>query len=195
MKLKKDFYLQKTEIVAKKLLGKKLVHEYRGQKLSGIITETEAYLGLIDKGAHSYGGKVTPRTKNMYVQGGHAYIYFIYGMYHCFNVVTNTEKHPEAVLIRALEPLEGIDEMKFHRRSEKITNLTTGPGKLAQALHLSKDQNGLPLWKGELFIEDAPDIAKKDIVKRPRIGIDYAEEAIDWPLRFYIKGSPYISKK
>lgn len=195
MILPQSFYNQSTKTVAKKLLGKKLVRIYKGKRISGIITETEAYLGLIDKGAHSYGGKITERLKTMYLDGGHSYVYFIYGMYFCFNVVTRSPAHPEAVLIRALEPLEGIEYMKSFRRQDNLKNLTTGPGKLAQALKITKQLNGVSLRDEELFIEDREDIPRSKIIARPRIGIDYAEEAKDWPLRFYIKDSHFISKK
>lgn len=195
MILPQSFYNQSTKTVAKKLLGKKLVRIYKGKRISGIITETEAYLGLIDKGAHSYGGKITERLKTMYLDGGHSYVYFIYGMYFCFNVVTRSPAHPEAVLIRALEPLEGIEYMKSFRKQDNLKNLTTGPGKLAQALKITKQQNGVSLRDEELFIEDHEDIPRSKIIARPRIGIDYAEEAKDWPLRFYIKDSHFISKK
>ncbi len=195
MILPQSFYQRGTEKVAKELLGKKLVRIYKGKRISGIITETEAYLGLIDKGCHSYGGKITERLKTMYLNGGYSYVYFIYGMYFCFNVVTRSPAHPEAVLIRALEPAEGVNLMKEFRKQDNIKNLTTGPGKLAQALMITKEQNGISLDGNQLFIEDSPRISPSKIIARPRIGIDYAEEAKDWPLRFYIKDSQFISKK
>ena len=108
-KLPLDFYRQKTAVVAKKLLGKTLVHIVNGQRISGIITETEAYLGTTDRACHTFGDRRTTRTEAMYLPGGHSYVYFIYGMYNCFNVVTRDEKSPEAVLIRALEPVDGIE--------------------------------------------------------------------------------------
>lgn len=195
MILPQSFYQRGTEKVAKELLGKKLVRIYKGKRISGIIIETEAYLGLIDKGCHSYGGKITERLKTMYLNGGYSYVYFIYGMYFCFNVVTRSPAHPEAVLIRALEPAEGVNLMKEFRKQDNIKNLTTGPGKLAQALMITKEQNGISLDGNQLFIEDSPRISPSKIIARPRIGIDYAEEAKDWPLRFYIKDSQFISKK
>lgn len=117
--LKDKFYQRNTETVAIELLGKKLVHCIGNQRISGIITETEAYLGLKDKACHTYGGRKTDKTRSMYLHGGHAYVYFIYGKYFCFNVVTLTDQHPEAVLIRALEPLESIDTMKQFRKKIK----------------------------------------------------------------------------
>ena len=195
MILPQSFYKQSTKKVAKELLGKKLVRIYKGKRISGIITETEAYLGIKDMACHSYGGRTTERLKPMYLDGGHSYVYFIYGMYFCFNVVTRTSKHPEAVLIRALEPLENINVMKSLRGKEELKHLTTGPGKLAQALHITKELNGLSLNDDLIFIEDHIEVPRSKIVSRPRIGVDYAGEAKDWPLRYYIKDSQFISKK
>lgn len=190
-----SFYKQKTERVAKKLLGKTLVHIVNGKRLSGVITETEAYLGITDRACHTFGDRRTARTEAMYLPGGHAYVYFIYGMYNCVNVVTRTEKHPEAVLIRALEPIEGIELMKKNRKTKDVFNLTTGPGKLCQALAITKSNNAQSLISETLFIEDTGTITAKNIVARSRVGIAYALEAVHWPLRFYIKDSKYISKK
>lgn len=193
--LKDKFYQRDTETVAKELLGKKLVHCIGNQRISGIITETEAYLGLKDKACHTYGGRKTDKTRSMYLHGGHAYVYFIYGKYFCFNVVTLTDQHPEAVLIRALEPLESIDTMKQFRKKDKIKELTTGPGKLCQALGINKSHDGLSLTHSEITIEEHLTITESQIVAKPRIGIHYAQEAKDWPLRFYIKDNLFISKK
>lgn len=193
--LDRSFYQQKTEVVAKQLLGKILVHSINGKRLSGRITETEAYLGVRDRACHTFEHRRTDRTEAMYLPGGHSYVYFIYGMYNCFNVVTRTEKHPEAVLIRALEPLEGIDWMKRHRRTDDLLKLTTGPGKLCEALGITKHNNKQSLLSDTFFIEDAPRISTTKIISKPRIGIPYAQEAMGWPLRFYIKDCPYISKK
>jgi DNA-3-methyladenine glycosylase len=195
VKLSEDFYLQKTEVIARKLLGKKLVRIYRGQRIAGVITETEAYLGAEDRAAHSFGLRKTDRVQSMYLEGGHAYVYFIYGMHFCFNVVTRTSKHPEAVLIRALEPVEGIQWMERFRETKERKNLTTGPAKLCKALKITRDQDGESLRGGEIFIEDAPAVARNQIVTTARIGVDYAEEAAAWPLRFYLGGSQYISRK
>jgi DNA-3-methyladenine glycosylase len=194
MALPLSFYKQNTKKIAKDLLGKKLVRIYKGKPISGIITETEAYLGVDDRAAHSYGGRDTPRVQSMYLDGGHSYVYFIYGLYFCFNVVTRTAKHPEAVLIRALEPLDGIDLMKKFRKKDDLKSLTTGPGKLAQALNITKELNGVLLNSPQIFIEDHIKVPKSQIIAKPRIGVDYAKEAKDWPLRFYIKDSQFISK-
>ncbi len=190
--LAQSFYCKNTEQVAKRLLGKKLIRIYRGQRISGIIVETEAYLGISDKAAHSYGGKFTTRTQTMYLGGGHSYVYLIYGMYHCMNVVTRSTKHPEAVLIRALEPLEGIHLMKKFRKTDDLKKLTSGPGKLCCALNIDKSQNALKLFEnGELFIENGKNDAA--VETGPRINIDYAEEAAEWGLRFFIKSNPHVS--
>lgn len=193
--LPSSFYQSKTESVAKKLLGKKLVRIYRGHRISGLITETEAYLGLEDKACHSYGGRKTQRVNSMYLEGGHAYVYFIYGMYFCFNVVTRSCHHPEAILIRALEPLEGVEWMQRFRAQQGIKNLTTGPGKLCQALNINKSLDGINLQSDSIFIEDGQAVPGKNIIAKPRVGISYAEEAVHWPLRFYIKDNKFISKK
>lgn len=194
-KLEKPFYMQNTEAVARQLLGKILVHKVNGKYLAGRITETEAYLGIIDKACHTFDNRRTARTEAMYLPGGHSYVYLIYGMHYCFNVVTRTEKQPEAVLIRALEPLKGIKVMKRHRRLEDPLKLTTGPGKLCEAMGITKENNGQSLSSASFYIEDAPRIAPRDIIAKPRVGIPYAQEALLWPLRFYIKNNLFISKK
>ncbi len=194
-KLPLSFYKRDTTAVAQQLLGKILVHKVHGRTLAGRITETEAYLGITDRACHTFGGRRTARTEAMYLPGGHAYVYFIYGMYNCFNVVTRTDKHPEAVLIRALEPLKGIDWMKRYRRTNDEKKLTTGPGKLCEAMGITKANNAQSLLSSTFYIEDAPKIAAKNIVAKPRVGIPYAQEAIDWPLRFYMQHNDFISKK
>lgn len=196
-----DFYHQNTKKVARGLLGKKLVHILHGQRLSGIITEVEAYLGVQDRACHTYQGKQTDRVRSMYLPGGHAYVYFIYGKYFCFNVVTGRPDQPEAVLVRALEPIEGLEQMKANRQPSKLmpknislNQLTTGPGRLCQALGIDRSCDGLSLSGPKIFIEEGHRISPRQIVARPRIGVGYAQEAADWPLRFYIKESPFISK-
>ena len=198
-KLSKKFYQQETEELAKALLGKRLVRVYKGQRISGIITETEAYLGIRDKACHTFGGRKTERTKSMYLEGGHAYVYLIYGMYNCFNVVSKTKEHPEAVLIRSLQPLESVSLMKKFRQQTDERKLTTGPGKLCQALGIDRKLDGESLTGHQIFFEDANDLGVRDlkptqIVASSRIGVDYAEEAASWPLRFYIKGNRFVSK-
>lgn len=200
VKLNRMFYSKNTITVAKSLLGKTLVHEIEGRRISGKIVETEAYLGLSDKAAHSYGGKRTKRVEVMYKEAGFSYIFMIYGMYHCFNVVTQLEGVPEAVLIRALEPLEGLDIMSFNRYKKnfneltktQIKNLTNGPGKLCSALKVDKGLNGEDLCSNTLYIEDCSETL--NIVTSKRIGIDYAEEAKDFLFRFHVENNKYVSK-
>ncbi len=192
--LPREFYFQDTTRVSKDLLGKILCHQQPdGKVVKGRIVETEAYLGIQDRACHTFGGRRTKRTESMYLEGGHSYIYLIYGMYYCLNVVTRTSKYPEAVLIRALEPLTFVKGSKVHK-TELHTN---GPGKLCRFLGLNKTHDGLELWtkKSGLWIEDAPLLKKSQIVKRPRIGVDYAGEAAAWDLRFYDRESLYVSRK
>ncbi len=201
MKLDRSFYNRNTLIVAKELLGKILVHNIDGKLLKGKIVETEGYLGLRDKAAHSYGGKKTNRVETMYGDPGRAYVYLIYGMYYCLNIVTEEEGSPEAVLIRGVEPLEGIDEMsinrfgKFYHQLTKYQkrNLTNGPGKLSMAFNIGKTLDKENLCGNRLYVESGLE-EDFNIIETTRIGIDYAEEAKDFPYRFYIEGNPYVSK-
>ena len=192
-RLTRRFYSRDTETVARELLGCRLVHVVDGKRIAGRITETEAYLGVGDAACHTFGHRRTPRTKSMYLPGGHVYVYFIYGMHFCFNVVTKTEKEPEAVLIRAIQPEEGIEEMIRLRggkpaASEKaLSALTNGPAKLCEALAIDRSCDGLDLLGDELFIEKPIRKVSQDlIVAGPRIGVAYAGEAATWPLRFRI---------
>lgn len=189
-KLETQFYIQDTITVARGLLGKKLVRVHKGRRLAGYIVETEAYLGLEDPACHSFNSRRTPRTEVMFGPGGYAYIYFIYGMYNCFNVVTRASGHPEAVLIRALWPAEGIEQMQRHRQKKRLIDLASGPGKLCQALKIDKSLNGKSLTGKEIFIEETGlKIDSRQIIENPRIGIEYAQDAIHWPLRFSIEES------
>ncbi|PRR76709.1 DNA-3-methyladenine glycosylase [Clostridium thermopalmarium] len=200
-KLERNFYKRSAIEVAKELLGKYLVHEYKGNKLIGRIVEVEAYMGIEDKAAHSYGGRRTVRTEVMYKEGGYTYVFQIYGMYYCVNVVTSEMDIPQAVLIRALEPIEGLEEMsrnRYKKSYEELTayqkkNLTNGPGKLCMAMNIDKTLNGEDLCGSRLYILDNKE--KFNTVYSKRINIDYAEEAKDYLWRFYIEGSKYISKK
>lgn len=169
----------------------------------GKIVETEAYIGSIDKACHAYGGKHTPRVETLYGMPGIAYVYFIYGMYHCFNVITKEEGFPEGVLIRAIEPIDGLDEMaklrfkKEYNELEKaqIKNLTTGPSKLCIAMNINKENNQQDLCTSELYIEESVDKEEIQIIEDKRIGINYAEEAVDFLWRFYIKDNICVSVK
>lgn len=194
--IKKDFYLRNGLDVAKDLLGKIIVREIDEEKFYFKIVETEAYLGPEDKGAHSYGGKVTPRTKPIFEEGGITYIYLIYGMYYCLNIVANKMDVPHCVLIRAVEPLneKDIAFSKVNRpiKSKKLQDLTNGPGKLCKALKIDKVLNEIDVTKkGALYILEGEE--PKEIVMDKRINIDYAEEYKDKEWRFYIQGNPYVS--
>lgn len=200
-KLPKSFYARETLTVAKDLLGKVLVREVDGEIISGKIVEVEAYIGPDDKGAHTYGNKKTKRTEAMFEEAGHAYIYLIYGMYHCINAVTSEVDKPEAVLIRALEPIDGLEKMALNRfktnlsdlNKRQMKNLTNGPGKLCMALEIDKTLNKEDLNGNRLYIK-YPEV-KEDftILRSKRVGIDYAEEAIDYLWRFYIKDNQNVS--
>lgn len=199
----KDFYNRSALDVAQDLLGKILVREVDGKILKGKIVETEAYIGSIDKACHAYNGRRTKRTEILYEDPGVSYIYFIYGLYHCFNVVTNKKDVAEAVLIRAIEPINELDyisNIRYNKKYDELTkaqskNLTNGPSKLCLAYLLNKDLNAVKLYeKGAVYITDDNN-EDFEIVASKRIGIDYAEEAKDFLWRFYIKGNIYVSKK
>lgn len=193
-KLKRGFYSRKTDRVAQELLGKVLVHRLdKNTVVSGRIVETEAYLGAIDPAAHSYPLRRTSRTEVMFGPGGFAYVYFIYGVHFCFNVVTQKEGIGEAVLIRALEPIDGISTMMKFRKTKKAEHLCSGPGKLCQALKIGRAQNAEDLTGSSLWIEDRPQIRREEIIVGPRIGIAQAE-ARHLPLRFCLKSSPHLSR-
>lgn len=183
------FYNRDTVKVAKELLGCLLVHRSPEGLTVGRIVETEAYLQG-DPACHASKG-MTKRNQPMFGPAGHAYIYLIYGMHYCFNVVTQKEGIGEAVLIRALEPVEGIGLMKVRRGKKKITELCSGPAKLVQAMGIKKEYNGMPLTGELLFLSLANEV-KTEIITTTRIGI---KEGAELPLRFYISGSKYISRK
>jgi len=197
--LPKDFYEKKTEKVAQALIGQILVrHLPSGEVLRSIITETEAYLGISDKACHTYNGRKTERVSVMWGPAGNAYVYFIYGMYFCLNAVTRKEGEPEAVLIRGARPIEDETQRKLWANiepdSRKWGLLMAGPGKLCRTLQIDKKLNGAPLDGNELWIEEGYKVHSKTILKTPRIGIGYSEEAKDWPLRFvWNSGSLYES--
>ncbi|HVF57048.1 MAG TPA: DNA-3-methyladenine glycosylase [Pyrinomonadaceae bacterium] len=197
VKLGRDFYTRgDTLVVARELLGKRLVVPAPdGARVSGRIVETEAYLGVEDKAAHSYGNRRTARTETMYAAGGTVYVYFIYGMYYQFNVVANREEVPQAVLVRALEPVEGVEWMRRRRPVKKDRELTSGPGKLCQALGIERSYDKADLLGERVWIEDAGErIRPRDIASGPRVGIGYAEEFVEKPWRFWVKDNPYVSK-
>ena len=189
-----SFFRQDTVELARKLLGCLLVHHTTDGVAGGMIVETEAYVGAIDKACHAYRNR-SERTEIMYHDGGYAYVYFIYGMHHCFNVVTGPEGEGNAVLIRALEPVLGLDLMQKRRNTKLLHNLCSGPGKLCQALAITKNEYGLDLCASgsALRLIRYRRIPIAQIVSTPRINVVYAEEAAAWPWRFYVKGSPYVS--
>jgi len=196
-----NFYNQKTIKVAQLLLGQHLIREYHGKKLVGKIVETEAYIGPKDLASHASRGK-TERTKIMFGSAGHAYVYLIYGIYNCFNIVTEATNYPAAVLIRAVEPISGIEQMIQNRKQKsktlnlksKIYNLTNGPGKLCQAFKIDKTFNNHILNKKPLYLDWGEKIKPLQIVKTTRIGIPYAGDYIDKKWRFYIKDNQFVSK-
>lgn len=177
--LKKAFYQQSTLHVAQNLLGKIVVRIWNGHMLSGIITETEAYLGLIDPASHAYKGQ-TERNKALFGPVGHSYVYFTYGNHHCLNLVAREKDMPAGgVLLRSIVPIEGIEMMKKLRHTDKISNLTNGPGKIGQALHLTLADNHIDVTKrGALYVTEGPKINPTDIIATPRIGISKAKEML-----------------
>jgi DNA-3-methyladenine glycosylase len=187
--LRPDFFKASTTALAKKLLGKILcVRTKSGRILRGRIVETEAYIGVGDKACHAFGGRRTSRTESLYQKAGSSYVYLIYGMYYCFNVVARPANDPQAVLIRALAP---VDE------KSKTDLQAQGPGKLCRALRIDKthDRKNLLDRRSGIWLEDdGYQVFNSEIDKGPRIGVDYAEEAAAWPLRFHIKGHPDVSK-
>ncbi len=188
IRLGRDFYARDTLQVARELLGKRLVRVIDGERLSGLIVETEAYIGENDRACHASRGR-TPRTEVMYGPPGHAYIYFIYGMYHCLNVVTDKVGFPAAVLIRGIQPQEGIEYMRRNRGFRPGEELTNGPGKLCQALAIDRSLNGLDLCQSDLlFMEDAARVDPEWIEVTPRIGIRVDEIAKRRPWRFLLSG-------
>ena len=196
MKLTDSFY-RRTNVVkiARELLGKVLFTNVNGIITAGMIVETEAY-SWKEKGCHAYGAKKTNRNAVMFERGGHTYVYLCYGMHHLFNIVTNETNIPEAVLIRAVQPVHGIDEMMMRRGNLKNEfHLTSGPGKLTKALGIDRKLNGKFLMGNEVWVEDAGNrVSSRDIVKSPRIGIDYAGEDAQLPWRFTLSGNDWLSK-
>ncbi len=197
-KLPLSFY-QRTNVleIAKDLLGKILVTKFNSVTTSVRIVECEAYAGVIDKASHASGGRRTARNEIMYGKGGFAYVYLCYGIHHLFNVVTNSEDIPHAVLIRAAEPLKGINKMLERTGKEKLDNtITRGPGNVSKALGIHTAHSGLSLLSKNLFIaDDGFAYNKTEILTSPRIGVDYAGKDALLPYRFYIKSNPFVSGK
>jgi DNA-3-methyladenine glycosylase len=196
-RLERGFYTRPNVLTAaRQLLGRLLVvPDADGARLSGIIVETEAYRGPADRASHAHGGRRTKRTETMYQIGGTAYVYFVYGMYHQFNVVTNVRDVPHAVLIRAIEPVEGIARMRARRPGRADLALTNGPGRLCIALGIDRRLDGADLLGDRVWIEEGRGpVAASAIASGPRIGIDYAEEWADKPWRFWIRGNRFVSR-
>ena len=196
-KLSREFYTRAdTLLIAQDLLGKTLViPNTNGARVSGMIVETEAYLGIEDKAAHSYGNRRTKRTETMFATGGTVYIFFIYGMYFQFNVVVGEKDVPHAILIRAVEPIENIKLMRDRRGPMKDVNLTSGPGKLCIALGVDKTFNNEDLLGNRAWLEKGAKISVEEIVCGKRVGIDYAEEYAEKLWRFWIKDNSFVSRK
>ena len=199
--LPRDFYDRDTVTVARELLGKYLVRNYQGELLVCRLTETEAYIGRCDKACHAYNYRRTERTSTLFLAPGHAYLYLIYGMHHCLNLVTEPEGEPAAVLIRGAEAVSGVDTIWRLRFGDaaitpyRSKNFLNGPGKICKGLSLSREENGMDLTGNTLFLCDSPadlglpcpSLPRERILCTPRIGIDYAEEARDFPWRFLLE--------
>ncbi len=198
-RLERDFYARADTLrVARELLGKRLVvPDEGGARVSGRVVETEAYLGAEDRAAHSYGGRRTRRTETMFAVGGTAYVFFVYGMHHQFNVVTGPAGRPHAVLVRAVEPEEGIEVMKARRPVPKERELTSGPGKLcrALALDLSHDGEDLTTSRRVWLEESGVRLKPGEVAAGARIGVAYAGEDALQPWRFWVRGNEYVSRK
>lgn len=186
--------MRETTKVAEDLLGSYLIRKIRNVTLVGRIVETEAYLGINDPCCHSFNGSYTHRTKTMYLPGGHSYVYFTYGMYYCFNVVTKDKGEPEAVLIRAVQPIKGLSEMRRNRNRKTLIDLCSGPGKLCQAFHITKSLNARNLsQKGEVYISKGEKARELEVDSR--VGLPLHEDSAYWFLRFYIKDNSFVSLK
>lgn len=197
-KLNDEFYSRKSVTkIAKELLGKILCTNINNQLTAARITETEAYNGITDKASHAWNARRTKRTEIMYAHGGVAYVYLCYGIHHLFNVVTNEKDIPHAVLIRAAEPLFGIDIMQERMKKQTLDfSITKGPGNVSKALGISTTHTGIDLKGNEIFIlDDDYKLSSKKIIASQRIGVDYAKEDALLPYRFYIKDNPFVSGK
>lgn len=194
--LGREFYHQDTVSAARALLGCVLWRRVGRTLLAARIVETEAYLGANDPASHARRGLRSPRNESMYLEGGHAYVYFTYGMHHCLNVVTQEADLAEAVLLRAAEPLKGMDVIRANRpRAKREFDLMNGPGKVCSAFGIDRTLDGEPLDGKTLFITPREIVVDEDdIVVTPRVGVDYAGDATHWPLRFFLKGNKFVSK-
>ncbi len=197
-RLERSFYEQNNVLqVARELLGKILVTHFNNELTAARIVETEAYQGITDKASHAFGGRRTKRTETMYLQGGTAYVYLCYGIHNLFNVVTNIEDVPHAVLIRGGVPIFGLDIMLYRTGKLKLdTTITKGPGNLSKALGINRLHNNMNLLNSKMYIiDDSFKTASNIIATSPRIGVNYAGEDAFLPYRFYLKGNPFVSGK
>jgi len=193
-RLGRAFYARPTLSVARDLLGQRLVRRLDGQLVEGRIVEVEAYIGREDAASHAHGG-LTERNAAMFGPPGHAYVYFIYGMHHCFNIVTEREGYPAAVLVRALEPLTGIQAMRERREGRPDRELTNGPAKLCYALDIGRELDGADLVEGsELWVERGERVDEERIMSGTRINVRGDKRALSAPWRFWIRDHPYVSK-
>jgi DNA-3-methyladenine glycosylase len=196
-KLPKKFYTREDVIqISKDLLGKFIYTNIDGKVTGGMIVETEAYLGAEDKASHAFGNRKTIRTEPFYKEGGIAYVYLCYGIHYLFNIITNKKDAPHAVLIRAIEPTEGIETMLHRRRMTKpLYNLTAGPGAMSMALGITTKHNEINLQSNTIWLEDKGiKISEENIIESPRVGVAYAKEDALKPWRFRVKGSLWTSK-
>ena len=197
VKLGYDFYQQDDVVlISKQLIGKVIYTNINNHITSGIIIETEAYAGVNDRASHAYGGKLTNRTEIMYAEGGVSYVYLCYGIHHLLNIVTNKKHIPHAILIRAIEPIKGLEVMMCRRGKTKLDNsLTNGPGILSMALGIKKIHSGISLLGDVIWIEDHNiNFKSPEIVSSTRIGIDYAKADSKLLWRFYIKDNDWVSR-
>jgi DNA-3-methyladenine glycosylase len=194
-RLRRDFFARDTLLVTRELLGQRLVRQLDGRRTAGRIVEAEAYIGEQDRASHASPGR-TARNAVMYGPAGYAYVYFIYGMHHCFNVVTESQGFPAAILVRALEPVEGLDLMRRHRRGRAGVELTNGPAKLCYALAIDRTLNGEDLIVSDrLWIErDAP-VPYADVATGPRVGVTGDDKALAAPWRMWVRDNPYVSRR
>ena len=197
MKLNSDYYLNEDVIsLAKDLLGKVLYTKIEGEITAGVITETEAYFGIKDKASHAFGSRRTARTETMFAQGGIAYVYLCYGIHNLFNVVTSAKDNPNAVLVRSIEPLIGVEIIEERRGMPRNkAAISAGPGSAAKALGIDRTFNAKDLSGDEIWIEDHQIYFNPDQISiSPRVGVAYAQEHALLPLRFFVKGNKYVSK-
>jgi len=194
-RLAREFFVRDTLEVARDLLGRVLVRVLDGERLSGRIVEVEAYIGEDDLASHARFG-LTERNAAMYGPPGHAYVYLIYGVHHCLNLVTGPKGFPAAVLIRALEPLEGIERMRVLRGGRPDAELTAGPGRLCQALAIDRrfDKADLCAADALLFVEEGQPVADPTVGRSPRVGVQGDRRARTVPWRFYVRGNPFLSR-